>query len=55
MREWAPAKLVGARVDFSKYLKMGGIFERFKDIEFFKDFTINEELVIITWQHELDV
>jgi hypothetical protein len=42
-------------VDFSKYLKMGGIFERFKDIEFFKNFTINEELGIITWKDELDV
>ena len=42
-------------VDFSRYLKMGGIFERFKNIEFFKNFTINEELGIITWQDELDV
>jgi hypothetical protein len=42
-------------VDFSKYLKMGGVFERFKDIDFFKNFSINEELGIITWQNELDV
>ena len=42
-------------VDFSKYLKMGGVFERFKNIEFFKNFTINAELGIITWQDELDV
>ena len=39
----------------SLYLKMGGVFERFKNIEFFKKFTINEELGIITWQDELDV
>ncbi len=25
-------------VDFSRYLKRGGVFERFRDIEFFKDF-----------------
>ena len=42
-------------VDFSKYLKSGGVFERFMDIEFFKNFTINEELGVITWQNELDV
>jgi hypothetical protein len=42
-------------VDFSKYLKMGGVFERFKDIDFFKSFSIDEELGIITWQNELDV
>jgi hypothetical protein len=42
-------------VDFSKYLKMGGVFERFKNLEYFKNFTVNEELGIITWQDELDV
>ena len=42
-------------VDFSRYLKMGGVFERFKNIEFFKNFTVNKELGIITWQDELDV
>ncbi|MFP4348236.1 MAG: DUF2442 domain-containing protein [Desulfococcaceae bacterium] len=42
-------------VDFSKYLKMGGVFERFKDFEYFKNFAVNEELGIITWQDELDV
>ncbi|WP_373501817.1 DUF2442 domain-containing protein [Desulfococcus sp.] len=42
-------------VDFSKYLQMGGVFERFKNIEFFKNFAVNEELGIITWQDELDV
>ncbi len=41
--------------DFSRYLQMGGVFERFKSIEFFKNFTISEELGTITWQDELDV
>jgi hypothetical protein len=28
-------------VDFSKYLEGGGVFERFKDIEFFRSFSVN--------------
>ena len=42
-------------VDFSKYLDKGGVFDRFKDIRFFKNFKINEELGILTWQDEIDV
>ncbi len=42
-------------IDFSSYLEKGGVFERFKNLEFFKKFTVNEELGIITWQDELDV
>jgi Protein of unknown function (DUF2442) len=42
-------------VDFSKYLERGGIFKRFKNIDFFKNFAINKELGILTWQSEIDV
>lgn len=42
-------------VDFSKYLDKGGVFDRFKDIRFFKNFKINEELGVLTWQDEIDV
>lgn len=42
-------------IDFSSYLEKGGVFERFKNLEFFKKFAVNEELGIITWQDELDV
>ena len=35
--------------DFSKYLNQGGVFEKFKDIEFFKNFSINKELGVLTW------
>lgn len=42
-------------VDFSKYIKKGGVFDRFKDINFFKNFTINQELGVLTWQGEIDV
>ncbi|MGB6066031.1 MAG: DUF2442 domain-containing protein [Desulfomonilaceae bacterium] len=42
-------------VDFSKYLARGGVFERFKDVEFFRNFSVNDELGILTWANEVDV
>jgi hypothetical protein len=42
-------------VDFSGYLDRGGIFSRFKDIDFFKQFKINEDLGTLTWQNEIDL
>ncbi|MEW6350591.1 MAG: DUF2442 domain-containing protein [Thermodesulfobacteriota bacterium] len=47
----------GARgtVDFSKYLRKGGVFERFNDPEFFRNFSVNEELGTLTWGDEVDV
>ena len=42
-------------VDFSKYLHKGGVFEKFKDIEFFKNFKINRELGVLTWSDEIDI
>ncbi|MCF8038436.1 MAG: DUF2442 domain-containing protein [Desulfohalobiaceae bacterium] len=42
-------------IDFSKYLSKGGVFKKFKDIEFFKDFKINEELGVLTWGDEVDI
>jgi hypothetical protein len=42
-------------IDFEKYLRRGGVFERFKDMDFFRSFTINQELGILTWQNEIDI
>ncbi len=42
-------------MDFSKYLSRGGVFDRFRNIEFFRSFEINRELGIITWQNEIDI
>ena len=42
-------------VDFSRFLKAGGVFERFNDLEFFKNFTVNQELGVVTWQDEIDI
>ena len=43
-------------VDFSKYLNQGGVFEKFKNLEFFKKFNINKELGVLTWgDGEVDI
>lgn len=42
-------------VDFSKYLEKGGVFERFKDLEFFRSFSVKDELGTLTWGDEVDV
>lgn len=42
-------------VDFSKYLERGGVFARFRDVEFFRGFCVNEELGTLTWDDEVDV
>ncbi|MBI4962673.1 MAG: DUF2442 domain-containing protein [Desulfomonile tiedjei] len=42
-------------VDFSKYMAKGGVFERFKDMEFFREFSVNAELGTLTWGDEVDV
>jgi hypothetical protein len=42
-------------VNFGKYLRRGGVFERFKDIEFFRTFAVNHEIGILTWQDEIDI
>jgi hypothetical protein len=42
-------------VDFCRYLEKGGVFQRFKDIEFFRNFSVNEDIGTITWNDEVDV
>ncbi len=42
-------------VDFSKYIRRGGVFESFKDISFFRNFSVNAELGTLTWGGELDI
>ena len=41
--------------DFSEYLEKGGVFDRFRDIEFFRAFDINREFGVITWNGEVDI
>jgi hypothetical protein len=42
-------------VDFSKYLKRGGVFRKLKHFEYFRDFQINKELGVLTWSNDLDI
>jgi hypothetical protein len=42
-------------VDFTPYLKRGGVFKRFRDLTFFREFRVNEELGTLTWGDEIDV
>jgi hypothetical protein len=42
-------------VDFSPYLQRGGVFTRFRDIAFFREFRVDPELGTLTWPDEIDV
>lgn len=42
-------------VDFSKYLERGEVFDRFKDLDFFRNFHVNEELGVLTWGDDIDI
>lgn len=42
-------------VDLSKYVEKGGVFSRFRDMEFFRNFKINKELGVLTWGDEIDM
>jgi hypothetical protein len=42
-------------VDFTPYLKRGGVFKRFRDLAFFREFHVNEELGTLTWGNEIDI
>ena len=42
-------------VDFSKYLKRGGVFKKLKNLEYFRAFQINEELGVLTWGNDADI
>ncbi|MBI5141768.1 MAG: DUF2442 domain-containing protein [Nitrospirae bacterium] len=42
-------------MNFSGYLCRGGVFQRFKDIAYFRNFEINRELGVLTWQNEIDI
>jgi len=42
-------------VDFFAYAKKSGVFEKFKNIDFFKSFRIDKEIGNLTWNGEIDI
>jgi hypothetical protein len=42
-------------VDFLKYIQKGGVFAQLQHLDYFKQFSINDELGIITWGGAVDV
>jgi hypothetical protein len=42
-------------VDFAKYIDEGGVFERLRDIDLFKQFRINKELGVLAWDGDIDI
>jgi len=42
-------------VDFQDYIKKGGIFSRFSDIEYFTKAYIDRELGVLCWPDGLDI
>ena len=46
---------IEAEIDLSHYCKKQGIFENLNNIDFFRDFYIDEELGTIAWKNGLDI
>lgn len=42
-------------VDLQDYLRKGGLFNRFSDLEYFKQFYLNKELGALCWPDGLDI
>lgn len=42
-------------VDFSQYRNRGGVFSKFNDMEYFKNFRIDKELGVISWENGVDI
>jgi len=42
-------------VDFASYLRRGGVFKKFRDVNFFREFRVNPELGTLSWTDEIDV
>ncbi len=46
---------IEAEIDLSHYCKKPGIFKMLNNIDFFRDFSINEVLGTIVWKNGLDI
>ncbi len=45
----------GGVVDFQSYQQKKGVFEKFKDINFFRKFYINHEIGVLCWPDNIDI
>lgn len=46
---------VSGTIDFTKYTKMGGVFENMKNMEYFRSFKVNPDIGTITWPDDVDI
>lgn len=42
-------------VDFERYIKLGGVYTRFKDLEYFKKAYVDKEVGVLCWPGGVDV
>ena len=42
-------------VDFKSYLKLGGVYARFKDLDYFKKAYVDKEVGVLCWPGGVDV
>ena len=42
-------------IDLKEYKNKGGVFSRFSDIEYFKQFYVNKEIGTLCWPDGLDI
>ena len=42
-------------IDFTSCLDAGGVFERFRDIDFFRTFSVDREIGVLSWGDEIDI
>ncbi|MEW5757968.1 MAG: DUF2442 domain-containing protein [Candidatus Omnitrophota bacterium] len=42
-------------VDFASYIDKKGVFKKFEDLSFFKNFVIDPEVKTLMWGNEIDI
>lgn len=42
-------------VDFSSYINKAGVFKKFKDINYFRNFIVDPEVKTLAWSNEIDI
>lgn len=42
-------------IDFSTYCDLGGVFEKFRDLNFFRDFRVDPDFGVLRWGDDVDI